>query len=957
MIRRFYQDIKLDGNEIMIRQKGDVEIKWHPDQSVIQSVKSGVHRYHAKQKDGILYATQLDDSISSKYTDGQAADVGDVSMGDTLVYIPKFYNTLMYECGDTSVFRFSKEPVNDDSFEMGDVFIGAYGGTFADNKINSISNTSETTGTNKTLEQLKVYAQAKGNGYSLVALEDHNLVGLLYVALYHNTDCKGTLGTGANTESRPCGQSTPYGMRDSAPGDSYTCFLGIENWWGGRYELVGNVVANKGSIDGVYHVTERDGSTRTIQTIAPESKWLYPRKMILGKRFDIVADPVCYQGEITAGHGWFSEQYMRNESDRVLVRGGFQADISSGFAFLAARFNNAESGQHNTMTSRLAYKGAYEFVSTNSYREKFDPNYVPPVVAEEYGVDDAPDGVYVYTDDSRLMNLTAYEQSGKTLDNVYGIAVLDRDYRYCIDPRITSRLKMNVSQSVVVPILNAYGQDDTNIGLYTCWYITYFASWKHDKAPSIWFALNSTSKYGEQGYLPSYGEACSMQKNSIDIANAIEGVGMDIPNAFYQTSTFTNSGSPSYVYVTLGRFGATNMSIWDKYLNTECTSLPIFPLMEYNRDYFVIYQKNSQIENSDMSMKFSKHGIIDYIFRNSHRYLCKYINGIMNVCQLDDNNSNYFHDGTPSDLSGNQGDVMMMMPKFYTRIRNIANSYTNVFGYIQTDPQSEMQEYGGGLIGVYQSSMVDGSLRSVSGRSVLSGVSKNQLDAYVKQRGNGFSLLRHQDCDIIALLFMLKYEHTDWETLIGHGAYSENSVTGATNDIGMSDGSTADGRINIFGLEDFWGNGYEYIGDARYGDKNDWSSKIAYCIDDDKRVSDSFFDTRDFPKNKLTFSEVVNLRNAKSIDYVKYNTFCMYPTSAYLSDSPSGIGCQFMFSDQWDRAVARGGCNDGLGNGYGLMYLNTMFGVDEAGDDKNRSRISYNGEINVVENVQEFLSL
>lgn len=371
MIRRFYSDIKLDGNEILIRQKGDVEIKWHPDQSVIQSVKAGVHRYHAKQKEGVLYATQLDDNISSKYADGQAAAVGDVSMGDTLVYIPKFYNTLLYECGDTSVFKSSINPINDDSFEMGDVFIGAYGGNYKNDRLNSISDVSNTTGTNKNINWIKEHAALKGDGYSAVTLAEHNLVGLLYVQLYHNTDCKGTLGAGADTYSRPCGQSTPYGMKDSAPGDSYTCFLGLENWWGGRYELIENVIANQGSIDGVYHVTERDGSVRTIQTIAPESKWLYPRKMILGKRFDIVADSVCYQGEITTGHGWFSEQYMRNESDRVLIRGGFQADISSGFAFLAARFNNQESGQYNTMTSRLVYKGNYQFVDTTTYLNMF----------------------------------------------------------------------------------------------------------------------------------------------------------------------------------------------------------------------------------------------------------------------------------------------------------------------------------------------------------------------------------------------------------------------------------------------------------------------------------------------------------------------------------------------------------------------------------------------------------
>lgn len=373
--RRFY-GIKLYPNDILIKQSTDTEVLWHEDQSVIDEVRANVHRYHAKQKDGILYAAQLDDTDSARYVDGQPAAVSNVAVGDTLVYIPKFYATLRIERGDISVYRFSSEAINGRSFEFGDVFIGAYGGDFTNETLNSVSHPASTTGTWRTKTQLENMAAAKGTGYSAVTLAEHNLVGLLYVAIHHNTDCKGTLGAGSNTYDRPCGTSTSAGMRESTAGDVFTSFLGIENWWGGRYELLGGIVANNGAVDGIYHVTERDGSVRQIKSIAPTSQWMYPRKMILGRRFDIVADPVCYAGEITAGHGWFSEQYMRNEADRVVIRGGFQADVSSGFAFLAARFTNAESGSYNTMTGRLAYKGDHEFVEVDSYREKFDPNWI-----------------------------------------------------------------------------------------------------------------------------------------------------------------------------------------------------------------------------------------------------------------------------------------------------------------------------------------------------------------------------------------------------------------------------------------------------------------------------------------------------------------------------------------------------------------------------------------------------
>lgn len=954
LIRRF-DGIKLYPNDILIKQREDVTIVCHEDQSVIDGVRANVHRYHAKQKDGILYAAQLDDTNSARYVDGQPALVSNVEVGDTLVYIPGFYATLRIQRGDISVYRFSTEAINSRSFKFGDVFIGAYGGDFTNERLNSISHPASPAATWRTKTQIENMAKAKGTGYSAVTLAEHNLVGLLYVAIHRNTDCKGTLGAGAATSDRPCGTSTQVGMKESAPGDAYTSFLGIENWWGGRYEVVGDIVANNGTIDGIYHVTERDGSVREIQSIAPTSQWMYPRKMILGERFDIVADPVCYAGEITSGHGWHSEQYMRNEADRAVMRGGFMADISSGFAFLAARFSDAEIGTFNTMTGRLAYKGDYEFVGVDSYREMFDPDWAPPVVAEEYDVSDAPDGAYIYTSGNKLMNLAAYQQSGKTLDDVWGIAVLDGNLRFCFDPRIKDRLQMNVSRPVVVPYLKAYGENDTDPGLRTSWYIMHFDSWKHDKTPSIWFALNAGFKHGEQGYLPSYGEALSMKKNQDDIADIITGINLEIPSPLYHTSTFPQDYEQNYVNVMQSGFGGY-ITMGTTAMTTVCTSLPVCPLMDHDRDYFVLYQKADYVPGGETSIKPTKHGITDYITQNSHRYLCKYVNGVMNICQLDDNNSNFFHDGTPSDLTGAQGDVMMMMPKFYARTRSLANNYDTIkFGYVQKDYQENMPQYGGRLIGVYQSSMVDGVIRSVSGQPVLSGISRSQFDAYAKQRGDGFSLLIHQDCDIIALLFILKYEGFDWETEIGSGAYVENSVTGVTDSMGMTDGVGSGGRINIMGLEDLWGNGYEYIGNANYNREGDFTDFI-YNIDNDGGTYTTMFDASSYEKNRLIFSDLIAMSNYKDIDWISYDTFCTYP-SGIPSDSPYGIKCQYMFSDKKNMAVARGGCNDGLGNGYGLAYMNTMFGVDETGDARNRSRISYKGDINIIENVQDFLNL
>lgn len=61
---------------------------------------------------------------------------------------------------------------------------------------------------------------------------------------------------------------------------------------------------------------------------------------------------------------------------------------------------------------------------------------------------------------------------------------------------------------------------------------------------------------------------------------------------------------------------------------------------------------------------------------------------------------------------------------------------------------------------------------------------------------------------------MIKYKNLDSQTALGQG-YTGGSVaqsTGATNTAGMCYGSTSTtSRVKLFGIEDFWGNVWEWI--------------------------------------------------------------------------------------------------------------------------------------------------
>jgi hypothetical protein len=67
---------------------------------------------------------------------------------------------------------------------------------------------------------------------------------------------------------------------------------------------------------------------------------------------------------------------------------------------------------------------------------------------------------------------------------------------------------------------------------------------------------------------------------------------------------------------------------------------------------------------------------------------------------------------------------------------------------------------------------------------------------------------------LIQCLYLIKYKNLDSQTALGQG-YTGGSAaqsTGATNTAGMCYGSTSTtSRVKLFGLEDFWGNVWEWI--------------------------------------------------------------------------------------------------------------------------------------------------
>lgn len=220
---------------------------------------------------------------------------------------------------------------------------------------------------------------------------------------------------------------------------------------------------------------------------------------------------------------------------------------------------------------------------------------------------------------------------------------------------------------------------------------------------------------------------------------------------------------------------------------------------------------------------------IQAIRANSHRYLGKYTaENTMTVCQLDDTNSTLFADGTAADLTGAQGDVFMLLPTFYTQATELFEDKWMIRFAFGRKPNGDgwMQWGGNDLIGIYEAYSSSSKIYSRSGVTPSNSISQANLKTYARNRGTGFTLVKHKHQNIMAFLFYALYGNTNSQAICGSGTSSYPKTAGGTNSLGMTDTTTTNGNsmsINFWGLENWWGDLYEWEDNVIISSYSNWS--------------------------------------------------------------------------------------------------------------------------------------
>lgn len=359
-----------------------------------------------------------------------------------------------------------------------------------------------------------------------------------------------------------------------------------------------------------------------------------------------------------------------------------------------------------------------------------------------------------------------------------------------------------------------------------------------------------------KGLLPALGwlQTAYDNKAAVDACLAACGAtAMDTSNYHWASTYWGASGSNRYCWGLRWSDGFVDSDILSR-------SNRVRPFAAYGVEVSTITIDQT---NDDPATRVSgdiNGSVIQYIRNNSHRVLAKKTaDGVLTYCQLNDANSTQYYDGTTAALDGTEGDVFLKLPEFY--YKGAEGDQVNIMfakeqvdaEYIRWDPNT--------LIGVYEAYNNGSKTYSRSGVASTGNVSQSTWKTYAAARGTGYQLVDWQMHCVMGCLYYAMYGNTDCQSSIGKGTHANNKPTGQTDSLGMTDtiaGGNGDSQsINYWGLENWWGNKYEWIHDYD-NPANSLSATVNDPVNGGTRSLPIFDYVGRFPK-KMKFGRYLDL--------------------------------------------------------------------------------------------------
>lgn len=324
-------------------------------------------------------------------------------------------------------------------------------------------------------------------------------------------------------------------------------------------------------------------------------------------------------------------------------------------------------------------------------------------------------------------------------------------------------------------------------------------------------------------------------------------------------------------------------------------------------------------------------GGIDFIRKNSHRYLCKKVADVLEAKPLNDSDTTCFEDGTAANLSGVDGDVMMKLPRFFYKAWSEEKDKWYVDFAIGNQPSPDYKLWEGDeFIGVYEGCIINNILYSVSDVVATTPLSHAQARQYARNKGEGYSCVTWRMHSIMAFLFLMQYRNTDSQSICGTTCVNIDALLGDSNLLGMQDtiANTEDVTletfsVNFWGLERWWGGHYEWIDNAVTNEDLTWKidegDEIRYlnvCQD----IGNS---------DKMMIGEHLDAA----------------PISA-MGTTSTGYCDRYYFSDLLTTKIARSGMSRSANTG--IFYIAGRRDDEELNNNECVARLAYKGKYKII---------
>lgn len=279
----------------------------------------------------------------------------------------------------------------------------------------------------------------------------------------------------------------------------------------------------------------------------------------------------------------------------------------------------------------------------------------------------------------------------------------------------------------------------------------------------------------------------------------------------WKYAAFPYSRNGVYCYHNNNQFNEA--IVYEFYLNPD----------ESNPDLMITYPTGSRNANfAPAQMNFSS-GVMDYgdwqdafFVKNTRPVMVNYDGSV--AYELYEPNFNYRADGvTASDVSNANfgGNAMIAFPQVWFKLEMVGTLIHVCVANKQVDENYHCFTHYNRLgelldeifIMAFQPASISGKLRSLAGKTILINNAGTTEITLAQANGDCWGLIDFGEVQMLWLLGLLMAKSTNLQAKFGDGRLSgANATTGETLTKGMFYGTSGNGMLKYFGIENYWGN-------------------------------------------------------------------------------------------------------------------------------------------------------